>query len=262
MTQNNRSAPSITKNLFLARLRDGAAQCGLWCSVPNVDIVELFAYSKPDWILVDMEHTSAELSQLANLERAAAAANTPLIVRVPSLSGDHIKRVLDCGVQSIFVPQIKTAADVAEAVSFVQYPPNGKRGVAGTTRASRFGHWGGLKAALADEIALIVQIETVEALQDVENIVATPGISAVFVGPADLSAALGHMDQPNHPDVIAAIEEILAAAKNTKMPVGIFAPDVATARKWADKGFSFVSIGQDTSILLAESISRVAAFKN
>ncbi|MEM6415660.1 MAG: aldolase/citrate lyase family protein [Pseudomonadota bacterium] len=252
---------AIKENAFLAGLKNGRPQCGLWCSLPNPDIIELFSYSKPDWIMLDLEHTSGAIHQLADIERAAASADTPLIVRVPSLNGDDIKRALDCGIQSLFIPQIKSAREVADAISFSKYPPNGIRGVAGTTRASRFGHWGKSKKALENEIAIIVQIETTEAVENVEKILATPGLSGIFIGPADLSAALGHMDNPNHPDVLSTIETVLDAAQKAEMPIGIFATSVEAAQKWVEKGFAFVSIGQDSSMLLSETKARTSEFR-
>lgn len=257
----NSSRKLFRKNAFLEKLNERQLQIGLWCSFANADIVELLSLCAPDWVLFDMEHTAVGVDQLAGADRAAHAAGSTLIARIPKLDIAEMKRALDAGVQSVFVPQIRSARDAEKAVSFATFPPDGERGVAGATRAARFGHWGADNKALQQEIAVIVQIETVEALADIDKIAATPGLSAVFVGPADLSASLGHMDNLQHPDVISAIDRILDAGSLAEAPVGIFAGDVGMAKRWIEKGASFISVGQDTSLLLSAAKERMDTFR-
>lgn len=232
---------ALRKNSFKAGLHEGRLQTGLWCTINDTLVAEMCAMLGYDWLLFDTEHSALDpLTVLPLLQAVAPYAASP-IVRPGSLNAAEIKKLLDLGAQNILVPMINSAEEAAEAVACVEYPPQGIRGVSGMTRATGFASIAGYHKAARDEIALLVQVETLEAVDQIEAIAAVPGVDGIFVGPADLAAALGHAGEASHPAVQAAtldaVRRIVAAGK----PAGFLSADLTFADKVTEAGATFVA---------------------
>ena len=252
----------LPRNAFKHALRAGRAQIGLWSSLSSNYSVEVIAGAGFDWLLLDTEHSPNDLESLLTQLQAAAPYPSHPVVRVPWNDMVAIKRVLDVGAQSLLVPYVSTAAEAAAAVSFVRYPPAGVRGVAGTTRASRFGRVKDYAQRAHEEICLLVQVETQQALDNLEAICAVDGIDGVFIGPADLHASLGHAGEIAHPKVKPLIDGAIRRIRKCGKAPGILTPNEADARHWLDCGALFVAVGADVGILARGADSLAAKFKS
>jgi 2-dehydro-3-deoxyglucarate aldolase len=203
-----------------------------------------------------MEHAPNDSASVEAQLRAISAAHLPSepVVRVPVAQGWLIKRVLDAGARTLMVPNIDNAAAAAQAVNYTRYPsaaaPDGQRGVAGFVRAAAYGMRRDYLQTANAQIAVILQIESAQAVENIDAIAATPGVDCLFVGPGDLAASLGHLGDARHAEVQAAIQRIAEAAARAGIAAGIFAPDVASARQFRDAGFKFIALAGDIMWLL------------
>lgn len=239
----------LPQNVFKRALKAGKAQIGLWSSLSSNYSVEVIAGAGFDWILLDSEHSPNDLeSLLTQLQAAAPYATTP-VVRVPWNDMVTIKRVLDIGVQSLLVPYVSTAEEARNAVSYTRYPPKGLRGVAGTTRATRFGRIKDYARRAHEELCLLVQVETQQALDQIEAICAVEGVDGVFIGPADLHASLGYTGETANPKVLPLIDEALRRIRKAGKAPGILSPVEADAKRFLECGALFVAVGADVGIL-------------
>jgi len=251
----------LPRNSFKHALERGEAQIGLWSSLSSNYTVEVIAGAGFDWILLDMEHSPNDLeSLLAQLQASAPYATHP-VVRVPWNDMVGMKRVLDVGAQSLLVPYVSTAEEAAAAVSHTRYPPGGVRGVAGTTRASRFGRVKDYAKRAQQEICLLVQVETQSALDNIEAICKVDGVDGVFIGPADLHASLGHTGEIANPKVKPLIDDAIRRIRKAGRAPGILTPNEADARHWLDCGALFVAVGADVGILARGAEALAAKFK-
>lgn len=240
----------IAKNKFKAAIGEGRVQLGIWSSLCSPAVAELLGQSAFDWVLFDAEHSPVEISGLLPLLQAAGNGPASAVVRPPWNDTVLIKRVLDLGAQTILLPFVQNREEAQAAVASVRYPPHGRRGVAGTTRASGYGRVSGYHAGAADEICTLVQVETSEALENLEAIASVEGIDGVFVGPADLSASLGHLGQPRHPEVQAEIRRAAEVIRAAGKAPGILATSVEDSRRYLDWGYVFVACGVDVGLLV------------
>jgi 4-hydroxy-2-oxoheptanedioate aldolase len=252
----------LPQNPFKRALRAGKAQIGLWSSLSSNYSVEVIAGAGFDWLLLDTEHSPNDLESLLTQLQAAAPYATHPVVRVPWNDMVAIKRVLDIGAQSLLVPYVSTPEEAAAAVSYIHYPPAGVRGVAGTTRASRFGRVKDYARRAHEEICLLVQLETQRALDNLEAICAVEGIDGVFIGPADLHASLGHTGEIANPEVKPLIDEAIRRIRKCGRAPGILTPSEADARHWLGCGALFVAVGADVGILARGAESLAAKFKS
>lgn len=240
----------VRPNAFKAALNQGRTQLGIWSSLCSPMVAELLAQSPFDWVLFDTEHSPIEIAGLVPLLQAAGNGSASPVVRPTWNDPILIKRVLDIGTQSILLPFVQNAEEAAEAVRSVRYPPEGRRGVAGLTRASGYGRTADYLATAAAEICIVVQVETGEALSNLPDIAATKGIDGVFVGPSDLSASLGHLGNPGHPDVQAEIRKAAGVIRSAGTAPGILATNAADAKRYLEWGYVFVACGVDLRILI------------
>lgn len=240
----------LPKNLFKAAIAEGRAQIGIWCWIPGPDNAEAIATCGFDWMVVDTEHTTTSLDTVKAMLQAAAPYPTHVIVRPGWNDAVEIKRILDAGALTIMVPYVQTADEARQAVAAVRYPPDGLRGVAGMTRATRYGLVENYTARANSEICLIVQVETPEALGNIEAIAAVPGVDGIFVGPADLAASMGHPGNAGAPPVRAAILDAICRIRAAGKPAGLLTldPDLLTDAIAAGSVFTAVDI--DQAILL------------
>jgi 4-hydroxy-2-oxoheptanedioate aldolase len=251
----------LPKNTFKRALVAGQPQIGLWSSLSSNYTVEVIAGAGFDWLLLDMEHSPNDLeSLLAQLQAAAAYAAHP-VVRVPWNDMVTMKRVLDVGAQSLLVPYVSTAQEARDAVSFTRYPPVGMRGVADTTRATRFGRIQDYAKRAHEEICVLVQVETQNALDQLEAICAVDGVDGVFIGPADLHASLGRTGEIAHPEVKPIIDDAIRRIRKCGKAPGILTPNETDARRWLACGALFIAVGADVGILARGAEALAARFK-
>jgi len=223
---------------------------GLWVCSGSPLVAEICAGAGLDWLLIDMEHAANSLqSVLAQLQAVAAHPVTP-VVRVPIGDPVVIKQVLDVGAQNLVVPMISSAAEAAEAVAALHYPPRGRRGVGSAlARSARWNRVDDYLADASEHVSLLVQIETSAGVEAAAEIASVDGVDGVFVGPADLAASMGLLGQQTHPDVVAAVLRVFAAVKEAGKPVGVNAFDPTAAQGYLDAGASFVVVGADVTLL-------------
>lgn len=247
----------LRKNPFKAGLEAGRLQRGLWSTINDTLVAEMCASMGFDWMLFDTEHSALDPLTVLPLLQAVAPYPVAPIVRPGSLNAAEIKKLLDLGAQNILVPMVQNAQEAAAAVAAVEYAPAGIRGVSGLTRATGFGSVAGYHKAARTEIALLVQVETLEALDQIEAIAATPGVDGIFVGPADLAAALGHAGEPSHPKVIEAALQAIARIAAAGKPAGFLSADRDFARRVTEAGALFVAEDIDMAALKRGLASRL-----
>jgi 4-hydroxy-2-oxoheptanedioate aldolase len=249
-------------NHFKRAILAGRSQVGLWSSLSSHLTVEILAGSGFDWLLLDQEHSPNELP-MVHTQLLAAAAGGPAhpVVRPPWNDTVMIKRLLDVGVQSFLIPYVQDEAEARAAVAATRYPPEGVRGFASASRSSRFGRVKDYHARAAAEICVLVQVESRTALDNLEAIARVDGVDGVFIGPGDLSAGLGHLGNPGHPEVQAAIEDAIARIRACGKAPGILTGDEKLARRYIDLGCLFTAVGADLAILARGSEQLAARFK-
>lgn len=248
-------------NRFKRRLKAGEQQIGLWCTIPDPSVVEALAGAGFDWIVLDTEHTPVEVSAVLPLLQSAAPHPVSCVVRPVVNDTALIKRHLDQGAQTILLPYVQSRAEAEAAVRAVRYPPAGLRGVAGTMRAAGFGRVRDYTARADAEICLLVQVETGEALAQLDAIATTPGVDGVFIGPSDLAASLGHPGNPCHPEVRAAILDAIARLAALGVPSGILTLDAGFAHDCMAAGTRFTAVGLDMALLVGAADRLAAAFR-
>jgi 4-hydroxy-2-oxoheptanedioate aldolase len=252
---------NLPENSFKRALARGKPQIGLWSSLSSNYTVEVVAGAGFDWILLDTEHSPSDLENLLTQLQAAAPYPTHPVVRIPWNDMVTIKRVLDIGAQSLLVPYVSTADEARAAVSYTRYPPAGVRGVAGTTRATRFGRITDYARRAHEEICVLVQVETQQALDNIDAIAAIDGVDGIFIGPADLHASLGHAGEIANPKVKPLIDDAIRSIRKKGKAPGILTPNEADARHWLECGALFVAVGADVGILARGAEALAAKFK-
>jgi 4-hydroxy-2-oxoheptanedioate aldolase len=246
-------------NPFKTALGRGDVTFGLWLALADPSSAELCATSGFDWVLVDGEHGPYDLRTTLAVLQAVAPHPSQAIVRVPSHDPALIKQVLDLGACTLLVPMVENAAQAIDLVRATRYPPEGIRGVGSIlARASRWGDWEDYLQVANGRQCLIVQVESMTAVSNAEQIARVEGVDGVFVGPVDLAASMGHLGQPAHPEVVAAIDSAIDAILRAGKAPGIFCPDEAMARRYVDRGVRFVAVGAD-AILLARAARELAS---
>lgn len=237
-------------NDFKRRLLAGEDLDGFWMSLASPVAAEAISLLGFDWLLFDTEHAAIDLAQVQPLLQAAAAGRSNLVVRPAWNDKVLIKRALDMGALTVLVPFVETVEEAETAVAATRYPPQGIRGVAGSTRASRFGLTSDYFEQANTQIAVLAQIETVDALSRLESIAKVPGVDGIFIGPSDLAASFGHLGNPGHPEVQSALKDAVTRLKAAGTPAGILATNSQDANRYREWGFSFVSGAVDIGVLL------------
>ena len=249
---------NMPQNEFKQQLLAGQPQTGIWLGLASAYSAEIAATAGFDWLLLDAEHVPNDLGSLLAQLQALAPYNSHPVVRPPTGDTVLIKRYLDIGVQNLLIPMVETAEQAAELVAATRYPPHGERGVGHVlARASR---WGQVKDYLAradDEICLMLQVESQQALDNLEAIAAVEGVDGVFIGPADLSASMGHLGNAGHPDVEAAISDAIDKIRAAGKAAGIVTVDEQAARGYLSAGCTFVGVGID-ALLYANALRGLA----
>ncbi|MDQ2693905.1 MAG: HpcH/HpaI aldolase/citrate lyase family protein [Pseudomonadota bacterium] len=248
-------------NAFKRALLEGRTQIGLWSALCSNIAAEVLADSGFDWILIDAEHAPNDVaSVLVQLQVMAAGQATP-IVRLPWNDTVMIKRYLDIGTQSFLIPMVQNADEARQAVAATRYPPHGLRGVSVGPRANRYGRVKDYFHQAQRELCVLVQVETRQALTQIEAIAAVEGVDGVFIGPSDLSADMGFLGDSGHAEVRRAIEDAVARIRAAGKPAGILTGVEADARHWLQQGCTFVAVGSDLGLLARQSEALAARFK-
>jgi 2-keto-3-deoxy-L-rhamnonate aldolase RhmA len=228
---------------------------GTIITLPSAEISEILSLAGLDWLFVDLEHGALSVRDAQRILQAATP-KTPCVIRVPSNDETWIKKCLDIGAEGVLVPQIRTPSDAERAVRFCKYPPEGSRSV-GIARSHGYGtiFQEYIESANSD-IAVILQIEHMDAVNNIEKICNVSGIDALFIGPYDLSASMGKMGLTNDPDVIKAISRITQCARRANIPLGIFGINEEAVKPYMESGCTLIAVGIDT-VLLGETAAKI-----
>ncbi len=251
----------LPRNRFKHAIAEGKLQIGLWSQLVSPLAVEVIADAGFDFIVLDAEHAPNDVSTIVPQLQAVEGSAATAMVRAPWNDMVWIKRFLDAGAPTLLLPFVQTEEEARQAVTYTRYPPDGVRGVALAHRASRFGRIDGYFQKAANEICLVVQVETAEAIQRLEAIARVDGIDGVFIGPADLAASMNHRGKTGHTHVQAANASGRERAKEAGKPAGILTGVEADARRFIDMGFTFVAVGGDLGLLAAQTSALARAFK-
>jgi 4-hydroxy-2-oxoheptanedioate aldolase len=243
----------IRENLVKQRLQNGENVIGSFIKTTDPAIMEAIALAGFDFALIDNEHTGMNVETLTNLLRAAEIYNLVTAVRVKTLSAMEILQVLDAGTLGVLAPQTNTAQDARLLAQSARFAPEGRRGFAHATRAAAYGTLNPIEyARMANERTLVMcYCESAAALENLDEILAVPGIDMIFVGPFDLSQALGVIGQIEHPLVLAAYETIIRKSRAAGKAVGTIAGSAAQARRWMEQGIQFIVLSSDLGLIVS-----------
>lgn len=234
---------------------------GTWVMSASPIVAEAMGCAGFEWGVVDMEHSPLDLMATIHMLQAVAGTSMLPIVRVPWNDTVFMKRVLDAGAQTLLVPFVQNAEEARAAVAATRYPPQGIRGMAGMSRGSRFGMRANHFGTANDTISVIVQLETPQAVANLEAIAAVDGVDALFLGPADLSGAMGHVGQLTHPAVMEVMASCAARCKAAGKPVGTVGGTAEVVGQYRAMGYNFVAIASDLGLMMGAAKAAVATLK-
>lgn len=238
-------------NTTLRAWREGRQTLGSWVSLANTQVAELMAHFDFDWLCVDMQHGLVDFPDVCAMLPAISTTQTTPLVRVPWNEPHIIMKALDAGAYGVIVPMINNAEDAARAVAACKYPPLGSRSY-GPARAMLYGGPDYGECA-NDEIAVVLMVETGEGLANVDEIAATDGVDCLFIGPSDLSLALGMEAGKGwgEPEFEAAVDSIAAACERHGIAVGAYTHSAKLAAEYLHRGFHMVDVMGDSRFLAA-----------
>lgn len=247
-----------------ARLRAGRPANGFWVELFSPAAAEIMAAAGYDCAMIDLEHGAADLGDAVAVMRAMAASPCTPLVRVPANDPAWIKRVLDGGAAGVMIPAVNNAAEAETAVAACHYPPRGIRGMAAPiVRAARYGvGWPDYVAEIRHSVLTICQVETRAAVENVAEIAAVPDLDMIFIGPFDLSGSLGHLGEPDHPDVRAAIARVEAAAKAAGVLLGAIPTPARSVQSLYRDGYDLVLVDSDLGFVRDGAQASVAALRD
>lgn len=235
-------------NQFRKDLIAGKNLIGCWCSLASPITTEVLGLAGFDWLLLDGEHSPNDVLSFVPQLMALKDSPSAPVVRPQWNDTVQIKRLLDAGFHNFLIPFVQSADDARAAVAATRYPPQGVRGLSVSQRNNRYGTVKDYFKVVNDNIAVMVQIENMTGVEAIDEICGVEGVDGVFIGPGDLSATMGYIGNPAHPEVQAVIARICASAKAHGTPVGILAPAEADARRYLEMGISFVAVGSDLGV--------------
>ena len=230
---------------------DGPALLATFVIVPRIEIVELAAAAGYDAVVLDQEHGPISIDSLPALIAAARGAGLACIVRVPECRAKQIESALDAGADGVLVPHVSSADAAAEAVGATRFAPEGRRGANPYVRAAGFSGDPAFYGSSNARCACLAMVEGRAAVEALDEILATPGLDGIFVGPVDLSLSLGYHGQPEHPAVVEAVGDLVERGHDRGVATAVFAPTPAAARRWLDLGVRLVGLSVDTAAILA-----------
>ena len=234
---------------------------GTWVMSASPIVAEAIGHAGFDWGVIDMEHTPLDLMDLVHMLQAVGGTTLAPLVRVPWNDTVNVKRVLDAGAHSLLFPFIQNAEEAREAVAATRYPPDGVRGMAGMSRASRFGTVPNFFKQANDNVCAVLQLETPQAIAQLEAIAGVPGVGALFVGPGDLSGAMGHVGNLTHPDVMALMANAAQRAHALNMPIGTVGGTPEVVVQYRAIGYDFVAVASDLGLLMRAAQAAAQALR-
>lgn len=249
------------KNQLIAALRRDETQLGLWLGTASTTVAEIGARAGFDWIVLDAEHGPNDITALRSQLRVLEP-HVPVAVRLVTRSDWLIKQVLDLGIQTVLVPMVETGEQAEDLANAMRYAPMGRRGVgAMVARASGYGLDTEYMQNANDEVALMVQVESARAIENIDEIAGTEGVDAVFIGPADLATDMGYSGdygpETAHPEVLAAMTHAAERIRAADKPVGIFAGSLEQVAPFHSLGARFIAVGSDV-LLIREAFEKRA----
>ena len=250
-------------NNFLQLLKAAGSHppVGTWITSASPLVAEAIGCAGFDWGVVDMEHAPLDTMGVVHLLQALAGTKMVPVVRVPWNDAVVVKRVLDAGAATLLYPFIENADEARRAVAATRYPPEGVRGVSGMTRATRYGTVPNYLKTANQQVGVIVQLETPQALTQLEAVAAVDGVDAIFIGPADLSAAMGHMGQQTHPAVMDLMAKAVQRCKAVGKPVGTLGGTPETVAQYRATGFDFVAVSSDIGLMMRSAQAALASLR-
>lgn len=250
-------------NRLKARLKEGKKTLGCWSTLGNPFVAEILGQAGFDFIIFDQEHGFGDPAGLASQLQAISAMQTTSIVRVPWNDPIYLKRVLDAGVEGVMIPSIETAAEAQAAVAACRYPPVGRRGSAvGSVRASNYGAATHYANSAADQLLIILQIESAVAVANIDAIAAVEGIDVLFIGPFDLSGSIGLLGNIAHPEVAKLIAQAEAGIKASGKAMGTVPHPNLTWRDMLERGYDMITAGSEVRYLRDASEAAVKAMRS
>lgn len=250
-------------NAFTRLLKTAGGQppLGTWVMSASPLVAEAIGHAGFEWGVIDMEHTPLDMMGVMHLLQAVGNTRMLPVVRVPWNDAVMVKRVLDAGATTVLFPMVQDAEEAGRAVAATRFPPEGNRGMAGMSRASRFGTTPNFLQTANQHIGVIVQIETAQAVGRIESIAAVPGIDALFVGPADLAGSLGVPGQSTHPSVLAVMADAVRRAKALGLPIGTLALTQDVATRFRAMGFDYLGVAADLSLMMQGAAATLRALR-
>lgn len=234
---------------------------GTWLMAAAPATAEALGYGGFDFLVVDMEHVPVEFTDLAHILRAVGCTPADAVVRLAWNDQVLVKRALDAGARTLMLPFVQNAEEAKAAASYTRYPPQGIRGVAAVHRGSHFGTIPNYLKSANDDICTIVQLETPDAIARLPEIAAVEGIDALFVGPGDLSAAMGHIGNIAHPEVQALIEKAARDAHAAGKPIGIVGPNPDMVKRFIGYGYGYAAIASDIAMMTGRATDWLGQIK-
>jgi 4-hydroxy-2-oxoheptanedioate aldolase len=253
----------LPRNTFKDALRGRRPQIGLWLGLADAYATELIASTGFDWLAIDAEHAPNDPPRVLSQLQALAPYPVHAVVRTASDEATLLKQYLDIGVQTLLVPMVESATQAQRIVAATRYPPAGVRGVGSAlARASRWNLISNYLHDCAQELCVLVQVESAAGLKHLSAIAATEGVDGVFFGPADLAASIGLLGRPADQQVQDAITQGIKAVRQAGKAAGVLSADQTLARNYLDSGATFVAVGVDTTLLIQAAQRLLGAFKS
>jgi 2-keto-3-deoxy-L-rhamnonate aldolase RhmA len=245
----------------LLRAAGNKPPIGTWISSASPIVAEAVGHAGFDWGVVDMEHAPLDMMNVLQLLQALGNTKTVGVVRVPWNDAVMVKRVLDAGATTVLFPFVQNADEARRAVAATRYPPAGLRGMSGMSRASKFGTVPGYLKLADTTMGVMVQLETPQALAQLEAIAGVDGVDAVFVGPADLSASMGHVGQFTHPAVMQAMADAARRCKALGKPIGTIGATPEVVTQYRAMGYDYLAVSSDMGLLMSGALAAVKALR-
>ena len=252
----------IRQNTFKSNLLKGKKQYGIWNGIPDSYVAEMCAGAGFDWVCIDGEHAPFDLRTMLHNMQAIQSYNVPAIIRIPAVDPVVIKQLMDAGAQNILIPMIETADQAALVAKAMVYPPAGIRGVG--TALARAAQWNRVHDYFKlanDQMCCIGQIESIKAVENLDEILQVKGLDVCFIGPADLGATMGYLGQPSHPEVVKLVKECIRKIVKAGKFAGFLTGSKELIQAYSDAGASMCGVGLDSLILAKGTQSLAASYK-